>query len=234
MKVNKKIAAVAVATALSIGSFTGISAAHADSVKGMVQPEALVTSVLAGLVTKGTITQAQSDAIVAALKAAAPAPLAGGKGMGPLDGGFGANTAARQAVITSYLGVTAADLKTARQAGKSLATIATGAGKTAAGLISALVAYDNSQIDAAVTAGKLTAAQATTLKANVTTHVTNEVNNVGGPDGDMDHGMKGGRGGMGGMNSGSGSTGTLNVPGTTGTTTSAKTVKKATTKKASA
>ena len=234
MKVNKKIAAVAVATALSIGSFTGISAAHADTVKGMVQPDALINSVLAGLVTKGTITQTQSDAIVAAIKAAAPAPFAGGKGMGPLDGGFGGNTAARQAVITSYLGVTAADLKTARQAGKSLATIATGAGKTAAGLITALVAYDNSQIDAAVTAGKLTSAQATTLKANVTTRVTNEVNNVGGPmGGDDNGGMQGMRGGH-GMKGGSGSTGTLNVPGTTGTTTSAKALKKATTKKPSA
>jgi len=229
MKVNKKIAALAVAGALSVGSFTGISAAQADTGHVMGQPDAMLNSVLAGLVTKGTITQAQSDAIVAAIKAAVPAPLAGGKGMGPLDGGFGGNTAARQAVITSFLGMSAADLKTARQAGKSLATIATGAGKTAAGLIAALVAYDNSQIDAAVTAGKLTSAQATTLKANSTARATNEVNNVGGPRGDDAQGMMGGRG----MKGGSGSTGTLQTPGTTTGTASSKLVKKAT-KKASA
>ena len=98
------------------------------------------------------------------------------------------NTAARQAIITSTLGITAAYLQTARQAGKSLATIA---GTKTAALITALVNYDSTQIDAAVTAGKLTSAQATTMKANLTTLVTKEVNNTGhGPDGG--HGMMGG------------------------------------------
>jgi hypothetical protein len=97
------------------------------------------------------------------------------------------NTAARQAIITSTLGITSADLQAARQAGKSLATIA---GSKTAALITALVNYDSTQIDAAVTAGKLTSAQATTMKAGLTARVTQEVNNVGhGPDGD--HGMGG-------------------------------------------
>ena len=109
-------------------------------------------------------------------------------GRGGFMGGFGMNTAARQAIITSTLGITAADLQTARQAGKSLATIA---GTKTAALITALVNYDSTQIDAAVTAGKLTSAQATTMKANLTTLVTKEVNNTGhGPDGG--HGMMGG------------------------------------------
>ena len=47
-------------------------------------------------------------------------------------------------------------------------------------------------VSAAVTAGTLTSAQATTLKASLKTRVTQEVNNVGrGPDGDNDHGMMG-------------------------------------------
>jgi hypothetical protein len=51
-------------------------------------------------------------------------------------------------------------------------------------LISALVALETKEIDARVTAGKLTAAQATTLKANLTDHVTKMVESVKGPKGD--------------------------------------------------
>ena len=192
---NKKISGVLIATAMTLGT---VSAASADAghLPG-VPPQ--VSTVLSSLVTKGTITQAQADAITAALTAAAPTPLASGApsiggmkgdkdGRGGFMGGFGMNTAARQAIITSTLGITAADLQTARQAGKSLATIA---GTKTAALITALVNYDSTQIDAAVTAGKLTSAQATTMKANLTTLVTKEVNNTGhGPDGG--HGMMGG------------------------------------------
>ena len=238
MKKNK-IAALAIAGALSLGTISGITAAQADTGHAVAGPEAQVTSVLASLVTKGTITQSQSDAIVAALKAAMPTPLAGGMkpgkdGMGM--GGIGANTAARQAIVTSFLGKTAAELKTARQAGKSLSTLATEAGKTPADLIAALVRYDNAQIDAAVTAGTLTADKATAIKAKVTERVTNEVNNVGGPkggpmggkvmkghgpDGDNDHGM----------GAAGGSTGTLNTNGTPSTNgaSAKKIVKKTTT-----
>jgi hypothetical protein len=233
MKKNK-LAALAIAGALSLGTISGATVAQADTGKVVGGPEAIVSSVLASLVTKGTITQAQSDAIVAAMKAAAPAPLAGGlkpgkDGMGL--GGIGANTAARQAIVTSFLGKTAAEIQTARKAGKSLATIATDAGKSPADLIAALVKYDNAQIDAAVTAGTLSSANATTIKANVTARVTKEVNNVGGPlggkggrghgpDGDNDHGT----GATGGT------TGTLNTNGNT-STSGASSKKSTTTKK---
>ena len=222
MKKNK-IAALAIAGALSLGTISGVSVAQADQGRSVGGPEVMVASTLASLVTKGTITQAQSDAITAALKAAIPAPSAMKPGKdGMALGGFGANTAARQAIVSSFIGKTAAEIETARKAGKSLATIATDAGKTAADLIAALVKYDNAQIDAAVTAGTLTAADATTIKANVSTKVTKEVNNVGGPkgakegregkgrghEGDDDHGTT--------ANGGSGApTGTLNTNGTT-------------------
>jgi len=205
MKKNK-FAALAIAGALSLGTISGVSVAQADTGHAVGGPEAAVASVLSSLVSKGTITQAQSDAITAALKAAKDAAKPAKPSKPEMDGmgagGFAANTAARQAIVTSFLGKTAAEIHTAREAGKSLATIATEAGKTPAALIAAIVAYDNSQIDAAVTAGKLTAANATTLKAKVTDLVTKEVNNVGGPmgakggmgrkghgpDGDNDHG----------------------------------------------
>lgn len=197
--INKKITSVVIASVMTFGTLGTISSASADTGHAVGVPPQ-VSTVLASLVTKGTITQAQADAITAALAAAAPAmpnpsgkPSIGGMGKGDHGmggrGGMGMNSAARQAIITSTLGITSADLVAARQAGKSLATLA---GTKVDALITALVNYDSTQIDAAVTAGTLTSAQATTLKANLKAHVTQEVNNVGhGPDGDNDHGMMG-------------------------------------------
>jgi hypothetical protein len=88
-----------------------------------------------------------------------------------------ANRTAEIAVITSTLGITEATLTSRMKAGESLATIA-GAKKDA--LITALVAFENNAIDARLAAGKLTAAQATQMKANTTAHVTEEVNEVRG------------------------------------------------------
>jgi hypothetical protein len=88
------------------------------------------------------------------------------------------NTTAAEAVVTSTLGITAADLKAARDAGKSLATLA---GDKKAALITALVNFETTEVDAAVTAGKLTAAQATTMKAGLTARVTAKVEAVPGP-----------------------------------------------------
>ena len=59
-------------------------------------------------------------------------------------------------------------------------------------MIAALVAFETKEIDAAVTAGKLTAAQATTLKANLTAHITAGVEKVKGPKGPK--GVKDGKG----------------------------------------
>ena len=148
---KKKVTAVVAAVAFSLASASG---AIADTGHAMGVPPQ-VSTVLSDLVTKGTITQAQSDAISAALKAAAPTmpnggPSIGGKGKGG-KGGFGMNSAAKEAVITSTLGITAADLKAARQAGKSLATLA---GAKTDALITALVNYETTQIDAAVTADR--------------------------------------------------------------------------------
>ena len=174
---NKKIAAAAIAAALSIGTITSISIAQADSghTKG-VPPQ--VATVLSGLVTKGTLTQAQADAITAALTAAAPVRPVIDK-----------DHEATEAVIKATLGITEADLKAARVAGKSLATLA---GDKKAALITALVNFQTTEIDAAVTAGKLTTAQATTMKSGLTARVTAKVESVPAPKmGGM------GKGGMG-------------------------------------
>ena len=163
---NKKLAAAAIAAALSIGTLASVSTAQADSgrIKGVPSQ---VATVLSGLVTKGMLTQVQADAITAALTAAAP-----------VRPNIAKNHEATEAVITATLGITEADLKAARAAGKSLATLA---GVKKAALITALVNLKTTEIDSAVTAGKLTAAQATTAKAGLITRVTAMVESVPAP-----------------------------------------------------
>ena len=70
-----------------------------------------------------------------------------------------------EAAAATYIGTTEPDLRTKLQAGQTLAQIATAAGKTRDGLIAALVADANTKIDAALAAGKITAAQATAQKS---------------------------------------------------------------------
>jgi len=125
-----------------------------------------------------------------------PATVAG-QAKGPKGGPLGANRAAIETLVSTTIGVDTATIKSRLQAGESLAQIA-GAKKDA--LIAALVADETKRIDAAVTAGTLTAAQATELKANLVAHVTEEVNAVGGkgPFGKGPKGPKGDRDGRGG------------------------------------
>ncbi len=201
MSTKKKVAAIVITTIALTAGTVGVSSASSKSTttrvsvaqasnNGIKGPRAEVAAVLTALVTKGTITQAQADAITAALTAAAARPAK------PL----GANKEAHLALISSTIGVDAATIKTRLAAGETLAAIA-GAKKDA--LITALVADETKRIDAAVTAGKLTAAQATTLKSTLTAHVTTEVNSVrpmgpkGGDKGDRGHSgpKNGGKGG---------------------------------------
>ena len=208
MSSKKKIAAVAVtALALSLGT-VGVSTANAAKHSGTVAksanagvanpmagnpgkgPEANFSTVLSGLVSKGTITQAQADAVLAALIAARPAKD-DNDGVRPDKATMDAHRTAQEAVVTSTLGIDAATIKTRLAAGETLAAIA-GAKKDA--LIAALVAFETKEIDARVTAGTLTAAQATSMKADLTAHVTAAINAVGGkgmgPKGGMGKGPR--------------------------------------------
>jgi hypothetical protein len=77
------------------------------------------------------------------------------------------------AAASTYLGITEADIRTKLQSGQTLAQVAAAtAGKSRDGLIAALVADENAKINTAQSSGRLTADQATQLKANVTAHVT--------------------------------------------------------------
>ena len=152
-------------------SITKVSQPSANA-RGIGGPAAALDSLLSGLVTKGTITQVQADAIKAAALAAAETAKANRpeKAMSP-------ERAAKDALISSILGIDSATIKSRLQAGETLAAIA-GSKKDA--LIAALVAEHSKKIDARLAAGKITAAQATTLKAALLAHVSEEINEVKG------------------------------------------------------
>jgi len=86
-----------------------------------------------------------------------------------------ATTAARE-----YLGLSAQDLVTSLRSGKSLGEIADATnGKTRTGLIATVTASTNTKIDKAQQDGKLTAEQATALKATTLNAVTQLVDRKG-------------------------------------------------------
>ena len=206
MNTNKPLLVAGLIAAISMGSI-GVAEAStknihsvststkAHNVSSTTSPTPAVdpdAAVLAKLVTAGTITQAQSTAILAALQAAhAARPTIGGGNGGPGVGGpRGFNMKEDLTVVTSTLGITAAQLQSDLAAGKSLATIA---GTKTSALITALVAAETTEINARVTAGQLTQAQATTLISRLTTAVTAVVNATPGK-GFGGHGGHGGPG----------------------------------------
>ena len=140
--------------------------------RGLGGPAAALDSILTGLVSKGTITQVQADAIKAAVTSAAETAKANrpAKVDGP-------DRAAMDALISTTLGIDSATIKSRLKAGETLAAIA-GSKKDA--LISALVAEHTKKIDAKVAEGKITSEQATTLKANLVAHVTQDISEVKG------------------------------------------------------
>jgi hypothetical protein len=88
------------------------------------------------------------------------------------------------AAAASYLDLTAAELQTKLQSGKTLAQVADATnGKSAAGLIDALVAAEKKELAAAVSAGRLTQAQADTIEASLVQRFTALVNGTAPQDG---------------------------------------------------
>ena len=198
MKKSIKLAAVTAVAALTLGSASGAIADDRGMRMGPGGPKgeihmdgprdggAGVAAVLAELVKAGTITQAQSDAISKALINAPAAAKAARE----------AEKAAHEKLIADTVGVAWADIETRLKAGETLAAIA---GDKKDALIAALVKEATDRIAADVAAGRLTEAQATTLKTGLTERITAEVSSVHkgfGPKGPK--GMKGpkGKGGV--------------------------------------
>lgn len=172
---KKKLVTVSVVTGLVLSLGTaGIASAHGrggfggmGNGMGMSGKASAPTldNVLKGLVDNKTLTQAQVDAINKALTDAKNSAVASAAAV----------QAAHEKLIADTIGLDIATIKSRLAAGESLAAIA-GAKKDA--LINVLVAEATKMIDAAVTAGRITSATATTLKANLTTRITDEVNEV--------------------------------------------------------
>ena len=87
-------------------------------------------------------------------------------------------------VAATYLGLTESELQTKLRSGQTMAAVANATdGKSADGLIDALVAAAKKNIAADVSSGRLTQSQADQILAGLKQHVTARVNSTGPPAG---------------------------------------------------
>lgn len=132
---------------------------------------------LAAAVSSGRLTQGQADRIGGDLQQRI-AGLVNGKrpsGPPPFRGGHGPRGAVEAAA--GYLGLSPQTLAADMRAGKTLAQVADATpGKSAAGLVAALVAHEKQELAAAVSAGRVTQAQADRISASLQRRVTALVN----------------------------------------------------------
>jgi hypothetical protein len=146
---------------------------------------------LAAAVTAGKLTQAQADAMTSQLTQRFTDLVNGtfpDHPGGPGGPGGPHGSSDDLAAAATYLGASSAALETDLQSGKTLAQVAAAtSGKTTAGLIAALVTHETAEINARVTAGTETRAQADTQIAGLTVRFTASVNDThpdnGGPPG---------------------------------------------------
>lgn len=185
MKLSKRAIAVGSLAALLTVGAAGVVAAAGVNGQGPA-------SVLSNLVNDGTLTQEQADKVADAFK----------QEHEQRHQEMEARRAETEKVITDTLGISADDLKTAREEGKSLADLA---GDKRDELVAALVAAENAQIDQGVADGKLTQEQADEMKSQTQQRVEDRVDGKhpeGGPGG-----RNGGPGGHGGRGMGFGGPG---------------------------
>jgi hypothetical protein len=95
---------------------------------------------------------------------------------GPLAPGFGLRGGASLQVVAKDLNMTPANLKTALRGGQSIAALAKSKNVDPQKIINDLVTDATTRIDAAASSGKITAAQATKMKATLTTAIGAFVN----------------------------------------------------------
>ena len=131
-----------------------------------------VVAVLALVGAGGAIAasgHSNGSGTASASKTCGPGP----PGLGPRAGFMNA--------VASYLGVTKAELRTARENGTSLADLATKQGKSVAGLKQAIYDAAKADLDKAVKAGRITSAQETTMLSGLQSHLDDIVNSTGPP-----------------------------------------------------
>lgn len=130
-------------------------------------------------VAAGRITKVEGDALKQRIQSD-DFPIFGGPGRGlghfGYFGFFGRFEAA-----ADYIGITEAQLRTELESGKTLAQVAQDHGKSVDGLVDALVANAKEKLDNAVSAGRLTRAQADEMLSDLKGRITNLVNSTGLP-----------------------------------------------------
>ena len=153
-----------------------------------------IKSALSGLVTDGTLTQTQADKVASTLNSklskqgrGGPGGHMGGRGgpgghlggMGGPRGHLGGigMTQIHDAAAKA-LGMTAVELSTAMQGGKSLKDIAKDQKVSVGALVKVMVASAEAQLAAAVKGGTMTQAQADAMKSSLTQRITDRVNGV--------------------------------------------------------
>lgn len=206
---RRSLAAAGLSGALLVGGAAGVlfgnplvsgaqgstTTAPAVASDGTATPDAehhrWMADALAPLVSDGTITQAQADAVVGALEAARPegGGRHGGMGRGAMGAGLDAAAGA--------LGTTADELRTQLQSGQTLGAIADAAGVSRQSVVDAIVAAAKEHLATAVSEGRLTQAEADARAADLGAEVTEHLDDampgpMGGPMGGM-----GRHGGMG-------------------------------------
>jgi hypothetical protein len=123
-------------------------------------PGQRLKDVLAPLVEKGTITQSQADAVIAAIEAARPARGDGPHG-GPGRGRFGHGGFGLDAAATA-IGITSDELRTALEGGQTIADVAKAKGVELSKVTDAMLAAYTKHEQDEVTAGQETQAEADT------------------------------------------------------------------------
>ena len=205
---NKKLTAIGLTAGLAAGGLGGLilavpaisgaqtantESADTSAPAGRPDPAARIAEVLKPLVDDGTITQAQADAVSAALVADHEAR----------DGehGKGGRRGPHSEVLAQVLGMTTDELRTELKSGKTIAQVAADQGVDVQVVIDALTAEMTNHIADEVASGELTQEEADAKLADLSARITDRVNNprpAEGPGGRGDHKGPGGERGPGG------------------------------------
>jgi hypothetical protein len=110
-------------------------------------------------------------------------PPADGQGRGGRMDGFGHRGPGMDAAVLTDLGLDPAALRTAMESGSTLAEAAAAQGVSESDLVAALVKAETARIDDAVTAGRIDADEAVTLKDGLEAKITERVNQTPPADG---------------------------------------------------
>jgi hypothetical protein len=222
MRLNRSIIVSAVVVAAGAGAGAAIAANAGDDAKKAEQsvlddaakrlnvtPDALRTALGAAedaqldqAVKDGKLTQSQADAIKADRQKdgrVLGGPGVGGPGHGGRGGpglGLGRGHGLDGALdgAAAALGLKADELRTKLEAGKSIADVAKDEGKAIADVKAAIKAAVTKQLDADVTAGRLTAEQRTSALAELDEHLDDLVSRTPSKGGDKAARAAGGHG----------------------------------------